>query len=108
VKRGGLTDRMLADYPNLYGDLAAMSGRNSLARDTEFAVGFLDRHQDKLMFGSDCFCLDGKGGGQTNPLPLIAGKCVARETLTAIRTLASPEVFRKVAWGNATKLLKLG
>jgi hypothetical protein len=27
------------------------------------AADFLDRHQDKLMFGSDCFCSDGKGTG---------------------------------------------
>ncbi len=107
VKPGGLTDRMLSDYPNLYGDLSATSGRNSLARDPDFSRGFLARHQDKLMFGSDCGCADGHGAGQTNPLPLIAGKCVARETLTALKDLASPEVFRKIAWGNAERLLKL-
>ncbi|MEP7353747.1 MAG: amidohydrolase [Acidobacteriota bacterium] len=108
VKRGGLTDRLLTDTPTLYGDLSATSGRNFLARDPEFARDFLIRHQDKLMFGSDCFCTDGKGAGQTNPLPILAGKCVARETLTALKSLTSPEVFRKIVWGNGTRLLKLG
>jgi predicted TIM-barrel fold metal-dependent hydrolase len=107
VKPGGLTDKMLADYPNLYGDLSANSGRNSIARDTEFSAGFLTRHQNKLMFGSDCGCNDGRGGGQTSTQPLIKGKCVARETLTAIKAIVSPEVFKKIAWSNAVKLLKL-
>jgi len=36
VKRGGLTDRMLEEYPNLYADLAATSARNALARSRFF------------------------------------------------------------------------
>ena len=108
VKRGGLTDRMLADFPNLYGDLSANSGRNALGRDPEFAAEFVQRHQNKLMFGSDCPCRDGRGAGQVSKEPWINGKCVARETLTTLQKLASPEVFRKITWENGTKLLKLG
>jgi predicted TIM-barrel fold metal-dependent hydrolase len=108
VKPGGLTDRMLADYPNLYGDLSANSGRNSLGRDPEFATEFLKRHQNKLMLGSDCPCLDGRGAGQVSKEPWINGKCVAQETLTALKKLASPEVFRKITWDNGVKLLKIG
>ena len=63
IKRGGVTDKLLADYPNLFGDLAANSGNNALSRDPEFTADFLKRHQDKLIFGSDCACSDGKGGG---------------------------------------------
>jgi len=107
VKPGGLIDRLLGEFPNLYGDLSATSGRNALARSPDFSAAFVERHQDRLVFGSDCGCRDGKGAGQTNPLPLVAGKCVARETLTALKTLASPEVFHKVVWLNATRLLKL-
>jgi predicted TIM-barrel fold metal-dependent hydrolase len=107
VKTGGLTDRMLADFPNLYADLSATSGRNALARSPEFAKDFLKRHQDKLIFGSDCSCRDGKGAGQNNPFPLVAGKCIARETLTALTQLASPEIFRKITSQNVVRLLKL-
>jgi len=107
IKRGGLTDRMLSDYENLWGDLAAYSGRNFLDRDKDFSADFLKRHQNKLMFGSDCFCTDGKGTGQTNPFPLLKGKCVARETLTALKQLTTPDVFKKLTWDNATRLLKL-
>ena len=63
IVRGGITDRLLSDYPNLYGDLSANSGNNMLSRDDAFTREFLRRHQDKLMFGSDCGCADGHGAG---------------------------------------------
>ena len=97
---------MLADYPNLYGDMSANSCRNALARHPEFAAGFLARHRNKLMFGSDCSCRDGRGTSQSSQQPLIKGMWVARETLTAIKELASPAIFRKIAWENGTRLLK--
>ncbi len=111
IKRGGVTDKLLSDYPNLYGDLSANSGNNALSRDPEFTPGFLDRHQDKLIFGSDCACSDGKGGGVSqgnNPTAArMAGKCVARETLSLLKRTASPAVFRKLAWDNAHKTYAL-
>ena len=107
IRPGGLADRMLGEFPNLYGDLSATSGRNALARSPEFSADFLKRHQDKLIFGSDCGCRDGKGARQTNPFPLVAGKCVARETLTALTQLTSPDVFRKITSQNIIRLLKL-
>ncbi|MFN7921353.1 MAG: amidohydrolase [Bryobacteraceae bacterium] len=107
VKKGGLTDRLLADFPNMYGDCSANSGRNGLGRDPEFTAGFLARHQNKLIFGSDCSCRDGRGAGQGSQEPLIKGKCVARETLAVLKKQASPEVFRKITWVNGNKLLKL-
>jgi len=111
IKRGGVTDKLLGDYPNLYGDLSANSGNNALSRDPEFTPGFLERHQDKLIYGSDCSCSDGKGGGisQGNnpPAARMAGKCVARETLTVLKASASPKVFRKLVWENAHKTYAL-
>lgn len=107
VKRGGLTDRMLSEYPNLYGDLSANSGRNSLARDPDFAGRFLQRHSTKLLFGSDCPCLDGRGKGQVSQAPLIKDRCVARETLTALKGLTSEQLFRSITWDNGKRLLRL-
>src|SRR5437667_4533606 len=98
IKPGGVTDRFLSDYPNLYADMSANSCNNFLTRDPEFAAGFLVRHQDKLIFGSDCQCLDGRGGGAAN------NRCVARATLTALKSLASPSVFKKITWENGTRL----
>ncbi|MCA9089239.1 MAG: amidohydrolase family protein [Planctomycetaceae bacterium] len=61
VKPGGLLDKLLADYPNLYCDMSAGSGFNALSRDEEFTIGFLQRHPRQMLFGSDCPCRDGAG-----------------------------------------------
>lgn len=104
---GGLTDRLLADFPNLYGDLSATSGANALARSPDFTAAFLERHQDKLIYGSDCGCRDGNGEGQSNPFPVVAGRCVARVTLTILAEQSSSDVFRKITSRNVIELLKL-
>jgi predicted TIM-barrel fold metal-dependent hydrolase len=107
IKPGGVSDKWLSDYGNLWADMSANSCNNFLNRDPDFTAGFLARHQDKLMFGCDCPCSDGRGGGVTNPNPRLHGKCIARETLTAARKMSTPEVFAKIRWGNGTKLLGL-
>jgi predicted TIM-barrel fold metal-dependent hydrolase len=111
IKAGGLTDRWLSDFPNLYADMSANSGNNALSRDTEFSKGFVSRHKTKLIFGSDCSCSDGKGSGvsqNNNPeASRLAGKCVARETLGVLQRLASPEIFRAVTWENGVRLFKI-
>src|SRR5262245_36348166 len=111
IRRGGVTDRLLGDYANLFGDLSANSGNNALSRDPEFTADFLKRHQDKLLFGSDCSCRDGHGAGvsqSNNPAAArLAGKCVARETLTVLKRSTSPEIFRKIAWDTIHHLLRI-
>jgi uncharacterized protein len=111
IVRGGVTDKWLGDYPNLFADLAANSGNNAMSRDAEFTRDFLTRHQDKLIFGSDCSCADGQGGGvsqNNNPAASrMAGKCVARETLTLLKKSTTPAVFQKLVWDNAHKLLRI-
>jgi predicted TIM-barrel fold metal-dependent hydrolase len=97
ITPGGVTDRFLGEYPNLFADLSANSGNNFLNRDPEFAAAFLQRHQDKLMFGSDCSCPDGRG----------TVRCIARETLTSVKSLAPPDVFRKIVWDNAHRVIKI-
>jgi predicted TIM-barrel fold metal-dependent hydrolase len=102
IKPGGLTDRLLADYPNVFADLSANSGRNALTRDPVFARDFVRRHATKLIFGSDCTCRDGNGLGTAN------GKCIARECLTVLHGLCESEAaFRQIVWENGTRLLKL-
>jgi len=111
IKPGGLTDKWLGEFPNLYGDMSANSGNNALSRDTGYSRGFVARHKDKLIFGSDCSCSDGNGGGVSqgnNPeAARLASKCVARETLGVLKSIASPDVFRKVTWENGSKLFKV-
>ena len=55
VVKGGLLDRILSEYPNVYGDLSAGSGLNALRRDPEFAKEFLVRNRKKLLYGTDSF-----------------------------------------------------
>lgn len=111
IKRGGITDKLLGDYANLFGDLSANSGNNALSRDPDFTTDFLARHQNKLVFGSDCACQDGRGGGvsqNNNPAAArMRGKCVARETLTVLKRHTKPDVFRKLTWENGHKLFKI-
>ena len=97
VTPGGITDRLLADYANVYGDLSAGSGLNALLRDEDHARGFLDRHQDKLLYGSDCS--DPDGTGQT---------CSGSQQLAAVRRLApDAAAVRKMLYRNASRLLKI-
>jgi predicted TIM-barrel fold metal-dependent hydrolase len=111
VKPGGLTDKFLSDYPNLYADMSANSGNNALSRDENFSREFIVRHRSKLIFGSDCSCADGNGTGISqgrNPeASRLAGKCVARETLGLLKRITSPEIFRQITWDNGRKLFKV-
>jgi len=102
VKPGGLSDHFLADYPNLYGDLSAESGLNAITRDPDFARGFVERHSRKLLWGSDCNCVDGKGGGVSGTY------CIAGRSLAALRQLVSgPGVFRRIVYENGASLMHL-
>lgn len=105
ITPGGLTEKMLADYPNVYADLSANSGNNALSRDPEFTAGFLERHQHKLMYGSDCPCRDGKGAGIVGTR--LTGKCLSRETLGILKKQARPAVFRKIVWENTHRVYKI-
>jgi predicted TIM-barrel fold metal-dependent hydrolase len=97
VTRGGWTDRLLSDYPNMYGDLSAGSGLNALTRDEDFTREFLQRHRDRLLFGSDC----------SDPLGTGA-VCQGSQTLAVIRRLAGNRAIeRKLLDGNARQLFRL-
>ena len=97
VTAGGLTDRYLSDYPNMYGDLSAGSGLNALTRDEDFTRDFLTRHRDKLLFGSDCS--DRDGGGPN---------CLGARIIAAIRRLAATrQIERKLLYENAKRVFRL-
>jgi predicted TIM-barrel fold metal-dependent hydrolase len=97
VTPGGITDRLLSDHANMYGDLSAGSGLNSMLRDEDHAREFLKRHQEKLMFGSDC--TDTLGAGD---------KCLGAQILAAVRRLApDPRIQRKIFHQNAMRIVKV-
>jgi len=59
--------------------------------------GFLERHQDKILYGSDCADTIGRGPG-----------CQGAQTIAALRRLApSKAVERKILFENAKKLFRL-
>ena len=97
VADGGLTDRYLSDYPNMYGDLSAGSGLNALTRDEDFTRAFLLRHRNKLLFGSDCN--DRNGGGP---------ECLGAQIIGAVRRLAPDrQIERQLLYENAKRLFRL-
>jgi predicted TIM-barrel fold metal-dependent hydrolase len=97
VTPGGISDRLLSDYSNMFCDTSAGSGLNAFTRDEDHMRGFLARHQDKLIYGSDCN--DTAGAGT---------KCQGAQIIAMIRKLApSKEAERKILYGNAKRLLRL-
>ena len=97
VEPGGITDRLLSDYPNVYGDLSAGSGLNSMLRDEDHAREFLARHQDRLLWASDCNDSLGQGAD-----------CIGSKGLAAVRSLAPDgDAVAKILAGNAARILKL-
>ncbi len=97
VQAGGLTDRYLSDYPNMYADLSAGSGEGAFKRDPEHARAFFARHQDKLIFGSDC----NDATGQSDA-------CSGARQLAQVRQFApTPAAERKILFENAQKLFRL-
>jgi predicted TIM-barrel fold metal-dependent hydrolase len=96
VTHGGWTDRYLSDYPNFFADLSANSGYNALTRDRDFTRGFLRRHQDKLMYGSDCSDKIGRGDD-----------CTGWKMIQTVRELASSkEIERKLFYKNARRIFR--
>lgn len=88
----GAVDRLLTTYPNLYADLSANSGYTAVTRDPAFGLAFLERQQDKLLFGTDVLRPDAE-------LPIV----------DFIRECAISETAReKIAHRNAERLLRLG
>jgi len=97
VTPGGITERLLSEYPNVFGDLSASSGLIALTRDRSYAREFLARFQEKLLFGTDCL-----HHGQAGP------ECWGRQTLGELHKLApSQEILKKILWTNARQLLGL-
>jgi predicted TIM-barrel fold metal-dependent hydrolase len=97
VERGGLTDKYLSDYANFHADMSAGSGLNAMIRDEDHARWFIERHQDQMLFGSDCEDVAG-----------LSPRCTGANMINAIQRLAPDrEAMRKLLYKNAQKLLKL-
>ena len=91
VKPGGATDRLLTEYPNMYGDLSARSGYDAICRDPEFGSDFARRVGHKLLFGTDLLF-------RGQELPILK----MRELLDI-----SDDTYAAIIRGNAERLLGL-
>ena len=99
VTPGGWTDRWLSDYPNFFADLSAGSGLNAFTRDEEHGAAFFDRHQDKLLYGSDCQDIEGV---------VTSGPCCGSKMIAMIHKLVKSDLAKaKIFAGNAKRIIKL-
>jgi predicted TIM-barrel fold metal-dependent hydrolase len=97
VVEGGKVVELLRNHPNVYGDLSAGSGHNAVSRDPEFGYWFLTEFQDRLCFGTDV-CAPRNRNDVLVWLADFLKDALANGKITQ-------EVFDKVAFGNAQRLL---
>lgn len=95
VTPGGTVPRLLDQYPNLYGDLSAYSGSRAMMRDEEYGLSFLERYQDRLLYGSDTI-----NKQQVMPLGGWLDGCADDGRL-------SRGAYEKVCYQNAQKLFNI-
>ncbi len=95
VVPGGAVIRLMEQYPNLYGDLSAMSGFRAITRDERFGLQFLETYQDRLLYASDTI-------GTMRPMPLAAylDECTADGRISAA-------VSEKICVGNAKRVFRI-
>jgi predicted TIM-barrel fold metal-dependent hydrolase len=99
VTPGGLTDQWLTRYPNFFADLSAGSGLNAFTRDEEHGAAFFARHQDKLLYGSDCKDVTGKPEDK---------ECCGSKMLALIQKLVPDQGARaKILHANARRVFKM-
>ena len=97
VTPGGITDKLLANHENMFGDLSAGSGLNALIRDEDHTKEFFERHQGQLLYGSDCADTIGRGPG-----------CQGSRTIAAVRRNSKNKgIERRLLFENARKLFKI-
>ena len=82
----------MGKYSNIFGDLSAGSGANSISRDRDFGRAFMIRRKDRLMFGTDYL----RPGQKVPQFEVFDGLDLPKEVQASI--------FKK----NATRVLKLG
>ncbi|MFO7973244.1 MAG: amidohydrolase family protein [Candidatus Hydrogenedentota bacterium] len=96
VVEGGVIKRLMREYPGVYGDLSAGSGLNALQRDPMHAYAFMEEFQDRLLLGQD-YC------SPKNHMEHVEWLTAARDERNI-----SEEVYEKIMWKNANRVLNLG
>lgn len=93
----GRIAKLLREYPNLYCDLSAGSGANSMMRDPEYCYRFFEEFSDRILYGCD-IC------SPTNQHQYMFAdfldKMMAEKAVDV-------DTYRKIVRDNAVELLKL-
>lgn len=95
VTAGGRLPELLEQHPNLYADLSAFSGSCAILRDEAFGLAFLEKHQDRLLFGTDTL-----NAQQQFPLGHFLDEAAANGRL-------SQSAYKKICYENAQRLYSL-
>ena len=74
VTPGGLTDKYLTDYPNVFADMSAGSGLNALLRDEDYARAFIARHRTSPLWQRLHDAIGEGAQRQANPPPSAASR----------------------------------
>lgn len=99
VKRGGLIERLLGEFPNLYADMSAGSGFNALSRDEEYTAQLIEKYPRQFLFGCDCPCRDGKGEN-------FKGMCYSTQLQKFLqRIISDQEILEDVCYNNHLRAL---
>ena len=93
VAPGGKLTELLDSYPNLCCDISAGSGHNALSRDLEFTKTFIEKYQDRIMYGRDYF--DSKHAELIDGLGLeesVRDKIYFKNALRILNTASRPDL----------------
>ena len=96
IRADGAVARLMEAHSNLWADLSAGSGYTAMSRDHEYGLAFLDRFQDRLLFGTDYVKCQRDG----NYAPMVAFFKQIRD-----RGEISAQAADKIASSNAVRLL---
>ena len=96
VVPGGTVPRLMETYPNLYCGWDASSGYNALTRDSAFGWAFMERFNDRILFGTD-IC---------DPTNDHHHAAYLRQSLADGHL--SEATCENISWRNANRLFKLG
>ena len=96
VVPGGVVPRLMETYPNLVCGWDAGSGYNALVRDPAFGWAFMERFNDRILFGTD-ICDPSNRHLHADYLRRSHAEGHISDT-----------TFEKISWRNANTLFKLG
>lgn len=93
----GRIAQLMREYPNLYCDLSANSGRNAFMRDPEYTAKFIEEFADRLLYGCDICATFNTHQNQMNDFltSMLEQKAITNEN------------YAKIVRENAVKLLNI-